>query len=719
MQIANAVSSRASWRKGRVKTKPISAVIPVEVLSAEIEMRPRPPEFKRQQSELRKRTLDAVRRHGGHAGGEVMSARERLRRFVMSIKWQFFLLITALIDVCMLIVESSEGETSAINWITAIVLTIFCIDLGLRAYAYRKLLLRSPWAWFDFIVVGASVILYFVGLAQPEDLSVNVTYVAATGTSEAGGATSAARGGRAVRGLVTALRAMRASRFAAKMLQFSTSAKTGARHLTGENKKRFVDLEANFDLDLAYVLPTLIAMSVPATGRHALYRNPLREVIRFFEERHGPEGYLIVNCCPELPYDTSGFASGEVIRFDIQDHTPPTMQQFVDFLNSVKDKPLERMLAVHCRGGKGRTGSICCAWLLYSKVCADADDALTLFALERTDLSQGRKKIQGVDTPSQRRYVHQLDALLRAQNAYLEGGVDKGFVPAESFDGPRPGCVFKSGAFGLGYYTERPPQLATIRSGSEYDEENGNGGGPAQPAAAMADEDEESSPPVLNIPGLVRPPARPAISLSTLSLSNNWYAKPPKGPLCCAVHIDRKVVHWSSAVSVPSLPVGGSEVVFELGSFEVRGDVRVSVFDLDDLLAERKKRLKKKMSPRLPWDGAPSGPWAEDGNNQTAGGDEEQQEGGKKEKRVIAGKEVGCKFFMLFHTGFLSSEGKLPVPLPMMDKAFKNKKGKYNGAGVATLHFEFAEEEAPSGAEAVGINVQSFLVGEESLKEGE
>ena len=157
MQIANAVSSRASWRKGRVKTKPISAVIPVEVLSAEIEMRPRPAEFKRQQSELRKRTLDAVRRHGGHAGGEVMSARERLRRFVMSIKWQFFLLITALIDVCMLIVESSEGETSAINWITAIVLTIFCIDLGLRAYAYRKLLLRSPWAWFDFIVVGASV----------------------------------------------------------------------------------------------------------------------------------------------------------------------------------------------------------------------------------------------------------------------------------------------------------------------------------------------------------------------------------------------------------------------------------------------------------------------------------------------------------------------------------------------------------------------------------
>ena len=37
-----------------------------------------------------------------------------------------------------------------------------------------------------------------------------------------------------------------------------------------------------------------------------------------------------------------------------------------------------------------------------------------------SQLSLGRKKIQGVDTPSQRRYVHQLDALLKAQAAYLK-----------------------------------------------------------------------------------------------------------------------------------------------------------------------------------------------------------------------------------------------------------------------------------------------------------
>eukprot|EP00913_Durusdinium_trenchii_P031377 g29377.t1 len=42
------------------------------------------------------------------------------------------------------------------------------------------------------------------------------------------------------------------------------------------------------------------------------------------------------------------------------------------------------IVAVHCRGGKGRTGSFCCAWLLYTKEAEDAEDALNFFALRRS-----------------------------------------------------------------------------------------------------------------------------------------------------------------------------------------------------------------------------------------------------------------------------------------------------------------------------------------------
>ena len=53
-------------------------------------------------------------------------------------------------------------------------------------------------------------------------------------------------------------------------------------------------------------------------------------------------------------------------------------------------------------GGKGRTGTMVCTWLLHSNAFPTADDALDYFASRRTDLSVG-SKYQGVETPSQSR----------------------------------------------------------------------------------------------------------------------------------------------------------------------------------------------------------------------------------------------------------------------------------------------------------------------------
>ena len=90
--------------------------------------------------------------------------------------------------------------------------------------------------------------------------------------------------------------------------------------------------------------------------------------------------------------------------------------------------------------------------------------------------------------------------------------------------------------------------------------------------------------------------------------------------------------------------------------------------------------------------GAATGPWGEyDAAQKPA--DAIVEPGAEKPvvKRVIAGKEAGCKFFLLVHTGFVKADGELPVPLRMMDKAFKNKKKKYNPKGIATLRYEFVD----------------------------
>ena len=50
------------------------------------------------------------------------------------------------------------------------------------------------------------------------------------------------------------------------------------------NKKRYVDKE--FDLDLSYITPRLIAMAIPGEGMKKLYRNNINDVKSFLEKKH-------------------------------------------------------------------------------------------------------------------------------------------------------------------------------------------------------------------------------------------------------------------------------------------------------------------------------------------------------------------------------------------------------------------------------------------------
>eukprot|EP00118_Oscarella_pearsei_P015459 m.139826 g.139826 ORF g.139826 m.139826 type:complete len:227 (+) comp38282_c0_seq1:918-1598(+) len=70
------------------------------------------------------------------------------------------------------------------------------------------------------------------------------------------------------------------------------------------------------------------------------------------------------------------------------------------------------VVAIHCRGGKGRTGTLVSAWLLRSGVFDNAKASLQYFGERRTDFSEG-SKFQGVETPSQQRYVEYYETILK------------------------------------------------------------------------------------------------------------------------------------------------------------------------------------------------------------------------------------------------------------------------------------------------------------------
>merc|ERR1719356_1944783 len=109
---------------------------------------------------------------------------------------------------------------------------------------------------------------------------------------------------------------------------------------------------------------------------------------------------------PEEPFSQAG---GSMSCFQIQDHSPPRMEQFLAFLadaRKFRGESEDNIIAVHCKAGKGRTGSLCCAWLLYAKKKRTVQDALDLFAYRRTD-PRMRGRLRGVETPSQVRYIRQ------------------------------------------------------------------------------------------------------------------------------------------------------------------------------------------------------------------------------------------------------------------------------------------------------------------------
>ena len=189
------------------------------------------------------------------------------------------------------------------------------------------------------------------------------------------------------------------------------------RNLISQNKRRYV--KDGFDLDITYITDRVIAMSFPSSGKLALYRNPIEEVSRFFNTKH-PGHYKLYNLCSERSYDTK-FFNDSVERVVIDDHNVPRLSQLLQFCHSVAEwmqKDEKNVVAIHCKGGKGRTGTCIAAWLLFSGQSKTAEKALGFFGNRRTDKAKG-SKYQGVETPSQSRYVFYLEKVLKDMNGCL------------------------------------------------------------------------------------------------------------------------------------------------------------------------------------------------------------------------------------------------------------------------------------------------------------
>ncbi|ORC93690.1 putative tyrosine phosphatase [Trypanosoma theileri] len=177
-----------------------------------------------------------------------------------------------------------------------------------------------------------------------------------------------------------------------------------------QHKRRYQ--EDGFDLDLTYITPQIIAMGFPAWGTEQCYRNPIDQVERFLESKHGGH-YRIYNLCSERPeYDSPKRFKGRSKRFPFDDHNAPCpISLIIDFVSDATDfleEDRRNVVVVHCKAGKGRTGvMVSCLLLSHEPLrIPNAEEALKFFGKARTQDGFG------VTIPSQSRYVHYYDRIL-------------------------------------------------------------------------------------------------------------------------------------------------------------------------------------------------------------------------------------------------------------------------------------------------------------------
>ncbi|MCL7046153.1 hypothetical protein MKW94_024510 [Papaver nudicaule] len=168
------------------------------------------------------------------------------------------------------------------------------------------------------------------------------------------------------------------------------------RHLVSKKRRRM--LVGGYDLDMSYITDRILAMSFPSERMRAMYRNPLWQVKSVLDMRH-PGHYKIYNLCAEECYDPSHF-HGRVEMFPFDDnHVPPLymIKLLCESVRSWLSADPQNIAVIHCMAGKGRTGLMVCAYLVYSGM--SAEEALQLYAQRRTTNNEG------VSIASQRRYV--------------------------------------------------------------------------------------------------------------------------------------------------------------------------------------------------------------------------------------------------------------------------------------------------------------------------
>ncbi|KAI8869794.1 phosphatases II [Ramicandelaber brevisporus] len=225
-----------------------------------------------------------------------------------------------------------------------------------------------------------------------------------------------------------------------------------------------------FSLNLSYITPRLIATSFPAQGIESLWRNPRSALLAFLHKHHIGHGQLckVYNLCAERPYEpristtastsssmsaslsaTSGAVTSPRLstssttnngnhsnmmssllhyaHYGFADHCPAPIELMLRFCEDAArwlliEPNKDSVAVVHCKAGKGRTGLMICALLLYMQHYETVDDVMRFYSSKRMKLNKetGEPVGDAITIPSQKRYLKYFHRAVSTRQTQLQ-----------------------------------------------------------------------------------------------------------------------------------------------------------------------------------------------------------------------------------------------------------------------------------------------------------
>ncbi|CUM66057.1 uncharacterized protein PRCAT00003711001 [Priceomyces carsonii] len=192
--------------------------------------------------------------------------------------------------------------------------------------------------------------------------------------------------------------------------------KSFLRAIVSSPNQSFYDEQSNKNFDLSYITPQLIVCSGPVNHYvKSFYRYPINELVKFLDSRHGPESngdWHIWNFRGEGIGYIKQDVRNKISYYPFPDHQVPTIKLLLHCVREIYgflSKSPDNVAVLHCKAGKGRSGTICCAYLMYQSVLHDdnvtPESANHLFTEKRMKQFGGK----GVSIISQLRYLKYWD----------------------------------------------------------------------------------------------------------------------------------------------------------------------------------------------------------------------------------------------------------------------------------------------------------------------